>query len=167
MRVSKLTRVPSSSALWRIQMRAGWRWTCPRNDSLREYTIFTGRPVCSASRHEWMCRLTSSARAERAADAAEGQPHQLLGEPEALGHLLAVVVQPLGGDDEVDAAVVGGDGEARLGAHERLVLHPDLVGALDDDGTARVGIAAADDQLAEHVAVGVQRWRVRARRRDR
>ena len=70
-------------------------------------------------------------------------------------------MQPLRRDDEVDAAVVGGDGEARLGTHERLVLHPDLVGALDDDGTACVGIAAADDQLAEDVAVGVQRRRVR------
>ena len=79
------------------------------------------------------------ARAERAADPAEGEAHELVGEPEALGDLVAVVVQPLRRDDEVDAAVVGGDGEAGLGAHERLVLHPDLVRALDDDGPRASG----------------------------
>ena len=74
------------------------------------------------------------ARAERAADAAQREAHQLGGEAEALGDLVAVVVQPLRRHDEVDAAVVGRDREAGLGAHERLVLHADLVGALDDDG---------------------------------
>ena len=97
------------------------------------------------------------ARAERAADTGEREPHLLLGEPEARGHLVAVVVQPLGRDDEVDAAVVGGDRQARLRAHERLVLHADLVGALDDDRTVRRRVAVADDQVAEHVAVGMDR----------
>ena len=99
-------------------------------------------------------------RAERAADTAEGQAYELLGEAQALRHLLAVVVQPLGRDDQVDAAVVGGDREPGLGTHERLVLHADLVRALDDDRAPVRGIAAPDDQLAEDVAVGVQRRRV-------
>ena len=69
--------------------------------------------------------------AERAAHPAEGQPHQLGREAEALRHLVAVVVEPLGRHDEVDAAVLGREREPGLGAHERLVLHADLVGALD------------------------------------
>ena len=46
-------------------------------------------------------------RAERAAHAPEGEPHQFLGQAETLRHLLPIVVQPLGGHDQVDAAVVG------------------------------------------------------------
>ena len=141
-------------------MRAGWRCTWPRNDSAREYTIFTGRPVCIASRHACTCRLTSS----RAPNAPPTPPSDSRtrsgGEPEALRDLVAVVVQPLRRHDEVDAAVVGRDREPGLGPHERLVLHADLVGALDDDRPARVGVAAADHEVAEHVAVGVERRRV-------
>ena len=70
---------------------------------LAEYTIFTGRPVRSASRHEWTCRLTSS----RAPNAPPTPPRvsrtSSSGEPEAGGDLVAVVVQPLGRDEQVDA----------------------------------------------------------------
>ena len=129
---------PSGSAVWRIQIRAGWRCTWPRNDSSREYTIFTGRPVRVASRHACTCRLTSS----RAPNAPPTPPSESRtcsgGEAEALGHLVAVVVQPLRRHDEIDAAVGGRRGEAGLGAHERLVLHPDLVRALDHDRAARL-----------------------------
>ena len=80
------------------------------------------------------------AGAERAADAAEHEAHLLLGEPEAGGDLLAVLVQPLGGDVQLDAAaVVVGDRQRRLEPEERLVLHADLVGALDDDVAGGVG----------------------------
>ena len=50
--------------------------------------------------------------AERAAHPAEGQPHQVGREAEALRHLVAVVVEPLGRHDEVDAAVLGRDARA-------------------------------------------------------
>ena len=53
------------------------------------------------------------------------------GRPEAGGDLVAVLVQPLGGDPQVDPALAVGHGQPRLGAEERLVLHADLVGALD------------------------------------
>ena len=66
--------------------------------------------------------------AERAAHPAEVQAHLLGRQPEAGGDLVAVLVQPLGGDPQVDPALAVGDGQARLGAEERLVLHPDLVG---------------------------------------
>ena len=98
------------------------------------------------------------AGAERPADAAEHEADALLGEAEAGGDLLAVLVQPLRGDVQLDAqAVVVGDGDGRLEAEERLVLHADLVRALDDDVAGGVGVAAADHLMAEDVAVGMDR----------
>ncbi len=101
------------------------------------------------------------AAAEGPADAGQGQPDLLLGQVEHRSHLLAVHVQPLGGDVEVDAAVLGGHGEAGLGAEEGLVLHADLVVAADDDVRQRphlVRHAAAGDQplLVADVAVRVR-----------
>ena len=72
------------------------------------------------------------ARAERAAHAGEHEPHLLLRQVEAGRDLLAVLVQPLGGDVQLDAVpAVVGDRQRRLEPEERLVLHADLVGALD------------------------------------
>ena len=122
----------------------------------------TGRPRRSASRHVCTCRLMSS----RAPNAPPTPPRTrrtaLLRQAEAGGDLLAVLVQPLRGDVQLDAAaVVVGDGQRRLEAEERLVLHADLVGALDDDVAGGVGVAADDPLVAQDVAVGVDR-RVRA-----
>ena len=87
---------------------------------------------------------------------------RVLGQAEAGGDLLAVLVQPLRGDVQLDAAAVRvGDGDGRLEPEERLVLHADLVRALDDDVAGGVGVAAHDALVAQHVAVGVDR-RVRA-----
>lgn len=97
---------------------------------------------------------------ERAADTAERQSHLLGSEPEALGHLFAVVVEPLRGHDEVDAALGVGNGEPGLRSHEGLVLHTDLVGALHRDWSVQAHVAAADHEISEHVAVGVDRGRV-------
>ena len=103
-----------------------------------------------------MWRLTSS----RAPNAPPTPPRvsrdQLGREAEALRHLVAVVVEPLGRHDEVDAAVLGREREPGLGAHERLVLHADLVGALHHHRPAPAGVALADAQLAEHVAVRME-----------
>ena len=65
------------------------------------------------------------APAERAADTCEVDPHLLGLEPEAGRHLVAVDVEPLGRDVDVDAALAVRDGEARLGAEERLILDAD------------------------------------------
>ena len=98
------------------------------------------------------------AGAERAADAAEREPHALGVEGEAGGDLLAILVEPLGGDVELEAgSVVVGHGEGGLQAEEGLVLHADLVGALHDDRPRRVGVAAADALVAQHVAPRVDR----------
>ena len=69
------------------------------------------------------------AAAERAADAGEVDAHLLGLEVETRRHLVAVDMEPLRRDVEVDAAFAVGDGEPRLGAEERLVLDPDLVDA--------------------------------------
>lgn len=90
------------------------------------------------------------ASAEGAADAGERHADLVLGQAEDGRDLAQVGVEPLGGHVQVDAAVLGGYGEAGLGTQERLVLHAEVVVALDDHigpglGRRRV---AADDRLA-------------------
>ena len=51
------------------------------------------------------------ATAERSADAGEMEAHLLGGEPEARCNLIAVDVQPLRGDVDVDAALTVGNGQ--------------------------------------------------------
>ena len=104
------------------------------------------------------------AAAERAADAAEHEPDLLGRERQARRDLVAVDVQPLGGDVEVDAAGAVGDGQAGLRAEERLVLHPDLVGALDHDVGLGRRLAVLDHDGAQQVAALVERRRVRRHR---
>ena len=82
------------------------------------------------------------APAERAADAGEVDPHLLRLEAEAGRDLVAVDVEPLRRDVDVDAALAVRDRDARLGPEERLVLLADVVDALDRDVRLRVGIAA-------------------------
>jgi hypothetical protein len=102
---------------------------------------------------------------EGAAHAAERQSHLLRRQAEASGHLVAVDVQPLGGDVQHDPARAVGDGEARLGPQERLVLHPDLVGARGHD-VSRRGLRVAVENLdgAQQVPALVQRGRARRHR---
>ena len=91
------------------------------------------------------------APAEGAADAGEMDAHLLGLESEAGRDLVAIDVEPLGGDVDVDAALPVGDGQAGLGAEEGLILDAELVDALHRDGAFRVGITVADGQLAERV----------------
>ncbi len=94
--------------------------------------------------------------AERSADAAEHQPHPLLGQPETGGDLLAVLVQPLRGDVQLDAVLVDvGHRDRRLEPEEGLVLHADLVRPFDDHVADGVRIAGPDALVPQHVAVGV------------
>ena len=91
------------------------------------------------------------ASAERPAHAREVDPHLLGPQREAGRDLVAVDVQPLGRDVDVDAALAVGDGEARLRAEERLVLDPELVLARDGDVALRVGVAVADHHVADDI----------------
>lgn len=92
------------------------------------------------------------AATERAADAGQRHPHLALGQAEHGRDLAQVGVQPLGGDVEVDAAVLVRHREAGLGAEEGLVLHAEGVLAPDDEVGLLGGLfdVTADDRLAVH-----------------
>ena len=95
------------------------------------------------------------AAAERAADAGEVDTDLLRGEREAGRDLVAVDVDPLRGDVDVDASLAVGDGEARLGAEERLVLRAHLVDAADRDVALDVGVSVPDHHRANDVGARV------------
>ena len=95
------------------------------------------------------------APAEGAADACEVDAHAVRRQAEARRHLVAVDVQPLRGDVDVDAALPVGHGEPGLGAEEGLILDAELVGALDDDVGLGLGVAVADDDVADDVRARV------------
>jgi hypothetical protein len=93
--------------------------------------------------------------AERAADPGEVDADLLLLQPEAGCDLVAVDVQPLRRDVDVDAALAVRDCEARLGPEERLVLDAELVDALDRDVALSIRVAVADDDRAQDVRARV------------
>ena len=95
------------------------------------------------------------APAERAADAGEVDAHALGLEAEARRDLVAVDVQPLRRDVDVDAALAVGDREPGLGAEERLVLDPELVDARDGHVAARVRVAVPDHEVSDDVRARV------------
>ena len=95
--------------------------------------------------------------AERPAHACEGEAHLVFGQTEGCRDLGLVGVKPLGGDVEFHAFVFARHRHARLHAHERLVLHADFVCAFNHDLACGILVAPADGDLAEDVAVGVDR----------
>nr|BFE88469.1 hypothetical protein GCM10020093_110700 [Planobispora longispora] len=101
--------------------------------------------------------------AERAAHPGQRHPYLLGGQPEARRDLVAVHVQPLGGDVQVHPAVLGRYGQAGLGSQERLVLHADLVLPGDHDGRGELR-ADPDGLVAQHVAGVVDPRAVRIER---
>ena len=60
-------------------------------------------------------------------------------------------MQPLRGDEQVHAAVVGGDREAALGPERRLILDAGLVVALDPDVRLHAWVAVRDPHVAKDV----------------
>ena len=99
------------------------------------------------------------AGAERAAHAREVKAHLFRREVEAGGELLEIGVQPLRGDEQVDAAIGCRHGEPRFGAQWCLVLHAGLVHPFHPDVRPRLGIAVDDRQRANDVALGMNRGR--------
>ena len=93
------------------------------------------------------------ARAERAADAGEHEPHLVLGQAEAGRDLPRSSCSHCVAMCSVDPAVLAGYREAGLGPERGLVLHRDLVLALDDDVGLGVRVAVHDAHVLEHVAV--------------
>src|SRR5438132_1120909 len=72
-------------------------------------------------------------------------------EAEARRDLRTVDVQPLRGDVKVDPALAVRDREPGLGAEKRLILDPGLVDARHGDVAMHVGIAVANDDVANDV----------------
>ena len=93
------------------------------------------------------------ASTERAAHAGQGDPDLGLRKPQRLGDLVLVDMERLGGDVQVDAPVLRRDGEARFRSEERLVLHADLVLAVDHDRRSGLRAPALDAEMAQHVPV--------------
>ncbi len=117
----------------------------------------TAQPQCEQTRVDLQADVLACT--ERPADTAEHETHRVDREIETCRDLGAVLVQPLRGDVQLDTAAARiGDGERRFETEERLVLHADLVRALDDDVAGRRGVAAHDALMSDQVAVGVDRW---------
>ena len=95
------------------------------------------------------------AGAESAAHARQRDVHVVGREAEGRSDLALVGVEPLRGDEQLDAPVAAGQRQARLGAHEGLILHAHLVVALHLHVAGGVGVAVADRDVADDVAVGV------------
>src|SRR5438067_2844417 len=104
------------------------------------------------------------ARAEGAADAGEVEAYLCRWQIEAGGQLLEIGVQPLRGDEEIDATVGGGNRQARFGTEGRLVLHAGLVHPLHPDVGGRAGVAMDDREGAHNVALRMDRWGRRVER---
>ena len=100
------------------------------------------------------------ASTERAADAGEMDPDLLRPQAEARRDLITVDMEPLRRDVDVHPAFAVGNGEARLGPEERLVLDADLVHPGDGHVSLRVRIAVPNyerthDVRARVVAISV------------
>ena len=104
------------------------------------------------------------ATAEGTADAGEVDTNELGREAEARCDLVAIDVQPLGRDVDVDAAFTVRHGEPRFGAEERLILDADVVDAAHSHVAAGVRVAVADDHVADDVRPLVVAVAVRHRR---
>jgi len=89
--------------------------------------------------------------AERAADPGEVDPYLLLLEPEAGRDLVAVDVEPLRRDVDVDPALAVRNGKPGFRPEECLVLHAELVDAADRDLALSVRVAVPDRNRAEDV----------------
>ena len=103
------------------------------------------------------------AAAEGAADAGEGEPHLLPGQVEAGGDLVAVVVQPLGRDEQLDPAVLGSAPPAPTPGRGRPgPACPPRTCPRRPRRRSRPGRRARMPDVAEHVAVRVDRRRRRS-----
>ncbi len=114
------------------------------------------------------------AAAERAADTREVNTHLLGLQVQARRDLVAIDVQPLRCDVDVDAALAIRHRKPRLRPEERLVLDPDLVDTGDGHVAVGLGIPVPDEERAHDVrarivpvavahrgAVGVERLLLR------
>lgn len=93
-----------------------------------------------------------------ARDSRDDHLHALGFQSVAGGSRVTVRVGVRGGEVQLHAAVGARDGQAGLGADGGRVLAADPVEALDDDLADGVGVAVAQRDVPDQVAVGVQRF---------
>lgn len=96
--------------------------------------------------------------AGRAGDTRDDDLHPLRFEAEAGGGEVAVGVRVGGGGVDLHSAVGAGHGESGLGTDRGRVLAADAVQALDDDLAGDVRVPVAQRDVADQIAVGVQRF---------
>jgi len=92
---------------------------------------------------------------EGTADAGGMGPHLVRAKPQARHHLFLVDVDVLAGGEEIDTTVTVGDRQTGLGPQWRLILHADLVEALDDHRATRPLLATSDPHPPEHLTCGI------------
>ena len=117
--------------------------------------------------HACSCIERSSRAPNAPPDPGQDQPDLIGREPEPRRHLVAVDVQVLRRDVQVDPALPVGHREPGLRAEERLVLATDVVRAADHDRPGRARVPVEDVDRAQVVAAGVDRRRARRERGDR
>ncbi len=116
----------------------------------------SSQPECEQARVHLQADVLSGA--EGPADSTEHQTDGVEREAETRCDLSTVLVQPLGRHVQFDTTAIRiRDRQGCFEAEEGLILHPDLVGALDHDRGGGIGIAAHDALVADHVAVGMDR----------
>ena len=93
--------------------------------------------------------------AEGSPDPGQGKSHCFGLEAQAGRHLVAVGVQPLGRDVQVDPTSIVGDGQAGLCTQRSLVLHADLVGPFDHHVADGLLGTVAELDSADQVSVGM------------
>ncbi len=113
-------------------------------------------PQCEQARVDLQADVLAGA--ECPTDPAEHQPDRFVGQGEAGRDLAAVLVQPLGGDVQLDAVAAGiGDRQSGFEPEEGLILHADLVRRLDDHVAHDGRVTAHDPLVADEVAVRMNR----------
>ena len=98
------------------------------------------------------------ARTESSAHTAQDETHLVLGHGEAGGDLFAILVEPLGRDVQLDSVTTAiRHRQCRLETEKGLILHSDLVRALDLDLTDDCLVTRENPLVAEHVPEGMDR----------
>jgi hypothetical protein len=93
---------------------------------------------------------------ERPTHATEDKANFFFWKCEAFRNLLAVLMEPLGGDVQLDSGVAWvWNCEGCFEAEECLILHADLVRAFDLNFTDDVCVSTDDPLVTEDVSIGV------------
>ena len=95
---------------------------------------------------------------EGTANPTQGQLDSFLIDTEAGRDLATILMKPLGRHKKLHPRAVGvGNGDGCLETEERLILHADLVGALNDDLTDEIAVTSDDPLMSNEISIGMNR----------